>query len=91
MFLIFRIIRSILFIIFDVLAAVVVVDAILSWIPTIKQNKFTVAVNLVADIVLAPIRAVLRSFRVSTPIDISPLVAIIVLQILRVIVRAIFW
>ena len=87
MFFAFRLIS----ILIEVLVFVVIIDVILPWIPSLRQNKLTVTINLVANIILAPVRTVLRNVGVNTPIDISPLIAIVALQLIRFIFRIILW
>lgn len=62
------------------LQTVVLVHAVLSWVQVRPDNPVAVALSVVCEPLLAPIRQVLPS---AGGLDFSPLVAIILLQFLR--------
>ena len=64
----------------QVLTFAIFVRAILSWFPVDHKNPLVVILYQITEPVLAPIRRIIPSLGM---IDISPLVAIIVLQVIQ--------
>lgn len=58
---------------------VLILDAIISYFPNLKYNKIAIKIKQLADFTLAPIRRVLPD---DLPFDLSPVVAIIILNLI---------
>jgi uncharacterized protein YggT (Ycf19 family) len=57
----------------------VLVDAILSFIPDMRSNEYALKLKRLVDTILSPVRSILPQ---NLPIDISPLILIFLLRIL---------
>ncbi|MCS7245302.1 MAG: YggT family protein [candidate division WOR-3 bacterium] len=80
--------ENILVFFIDLYSFVILVSAILSWFEVDRTNKVVKTINDLADIILNPIRKLIfEKLNWSLPIDISPIIAIILLQILSSIIR----
>lgn len=72
----------------DLYSFIIFVSAILSWFEVDRTNKVVKTINDLADIILNPIRKVIfEKLNWNLPIDISPIIAIILLQIVSAIIR----
>ncbi len=63
----------------QVMTLLIVIRAILSWFPVDPANALVQLLNQLTEPILAPLRAVLPRFGM---IDLSPLVAIVLLQVI---------
>lgn len=75
---------------FDVISFIIVIQCVLSWIPSIRMSKLYEALSIITDPIEEPIRKVQYRY-VSIPVDFSPIVAILLIQLLQRIVYIIFW
>lgn len=74
----------------DVMSFIIVIQCVLSWIPSIRMSKLYEALSIITDPIEEPIRKVQYRY-VSIPVDFSPIVAILLIQLLQRIVYIIFW
>ena len=74
----------------DVISCIIVIQCVLSWIPSIRMSKLYEALSIITDPIEEPIRKVQYRY-VSIPVDFSPIVAILLIQLLQRIVYIIFW
>lgn len=72
----FRIIGGVI----DVVVVLIIVDVIASWIPPLNRHPFIHDLRRVTDPVLRPFRMIVPPERLG--IDVSPILAILVLQLL---------
>ena len=81
----FQIIRSIISFVLIVLWWLIIIDAVLSFIPTAQNSRFYFFVRKMVEPVLAPIRKLLNlfSFTRNISLDFSPLIALILIQFLQ--------
>lgn len=63
----------------------ILIRAILSWFPISRENPFAQVVFQVTEPVLAPLRRVVPSLGM---IDITPLVALLLLQMIQVMIQS---
>jgi YggT family protein len=68
-----------------VLMIAILIRAILSWFPISRENPFAQVVFQVTEPVLAPLRRVVPSLGM---IDITPLVALLLLQMIQVMIQS---
>ncbi|MDY5213126.1 YggT family protein [Intestinibacter sp.] len=74
----------------DVISFIIVIQCVLSWIPSIRMSKLYEALSIITDPIEEPIRKVQYRY-VSIPVDFSPIVAILLIQLLQRIVYIILW
>ena len=74
----------------DVISFIIVIQCVLSWIPSIRMSKIYEALSIITDPIEEPIRQV-QSRYVSLPIDFSPLIAILLIQLIQRLIFIIFW
>jgi len=74
----------------DLYCFIIFVSALLSWFNLERNNDIVKLLDALSDIVLNPIRNFLfNKLNLNTPIDLSPAIAIILLQIIKVIINSI--
>lgn len=80
-FIIYRAVRTV----FSVLEVAILIRVFISWLPVPKNNRLIELLYMVTEPVLAPIRNMIQksSFGKNMMFDISPIVAIILIGILR--------
>ena len=74
----------------DVISFIIVIQCVLSWIPSIRMSKIYEALSIITDPIGEPIRQVQYRY-VSLPIDFSPLIAILLIQLIQRLIFIIFW
>ena len=74
----------------DVISFIIVIQCVLSWIPSIRMSKIYEALSIITDPIEEPIRQVQYRY-VSLPIDFSPLIAILLIQLIQRLIFIIFW
>ena len=74
----------------DVISFIIVIQCVLSWIPSIRMSKIYEALSIITDPIEEPIRQV-QYRHVSLPIDFSPLIAILLIQLIQRLIFIIFW
>lgn len=74
----------------DVISFIIVIQCVLSWIPSIRMSKIYEALSIITDTIEEPIRQVQYRY-VSLPIDFSPLIAILLIQLIQRLIFIIFW
>ena len=67
----------------DIYILILIVDAILSYLPQYKGHPFTVRIKQLSDFACEPVRRVLPPNEI--PVDISPFIVIIILKIISAI------
>jgi YggT family protein len=78
--------RSVLIFVLDVYTFVIIARALLSWIPHNPYGEFSTVLRRVTEPVLAPLRK--RIPLIAGSIDVSPVVALVGLQIVKRIIVA---
>ena len=74
----------------DVISFIIVIQCVLSWIPSIRMSKIYEALSIITDPIEEPIRQVQYRY-VSLPIDFSTLIAILLIQLIQRLIFIIFW
>ena len=74
----------------DLISFIILIQCLLSWIPSIRMSKLYEVLSMVTDPIEEPIRQVLYRY-VSLPIDFSPVVAILLIELMKRLVYIIFW
>lgn len=74
----------------DLISFIILIQCLLSWIPSIRMSKIYKVLSIVTDPIEEPIRQVLYRY-VSIPIDFSPVVAILLIELMKRLVYIIFW
>ena len=74
----------------DVISFIIVIQCVLCWIPSIRMSKIYEALSIITDPIEEPIRQVQYRY-VSLPIDFSPLIAILLIQLIQRLIFIIFW
>ncbi|MDY2737956.1 YggT family protein [Intestinibacter sp.] len=74
----------------DLISFIILIQCLLSWIPSIRMSKLYEVLSMVTDPIEEPIRQVLYRY-VSLPIDFSPVVAILLIGLMKNLVYIIFW
>lgn len=76
----------------DIYCFIIFLSAILSWFDLDRNNDVVRFIDSLSDIVLRPIRNFLfEKLKWSLPIDISPIIAIFLLQLIKAIILKIIW
>ena len=76
----------------DVYCFIIFLSAVLSWFDLERNNDIVRFIDSLSEIVLRPIRNFLfEKLKWSLPIDISPIIAIFLLQIIKAILVRIIW
>lgn len=78
---------SFLVLLCNILSFAVFVRAIISWFPISRDNSFVVILFQITEPVLAPLRRVVPSLGM---MDISPLIAMVVLQIVAETLKSVY-
>jgi YggT family protein len=78
--------------VFTIIEFAVLARVIISWIPVQKENKLIAFLYLVTEPILAPIRGMIErsSFGKNMMFDISPIIALLLIYLVRSIVLGIF-
>lgn len=81
------IIYRILGIVFDIIELAIIIRAVISWLPIPRDSKLVYLLYEITEPVLAPIRSLIQrsSFFGSIMIDISPIIAFMLIRIVRTI------
>ena len=74
----------------DVISFIIVIQCVLSWIPSMRMSKIYESLSIITDPIEEPIRQVQYRY-VSLPIDFSPLIAILLIQLIQRLIFIIFW
>jgi len=85
------IIINALYLLLNVLLWALVIRAVLSWIPNMsRDNPLIVLLNQVTEPILSPIRALIEksSFGRNSMLDLSPLVAFLIIRLLMSILQS---
>ncbi|GIW05383.1 MAG: hypothetical protein KatS3mg060_0188 [Dehalococcoidia bacterium] len=72
-----------LWLLFQILTIAIIIRALLSWFPIDRSNPLVTILDQITEPVLAPLRRIIPTIGM---IDITPLVAILLLQLLQSIV-----
>lgn len=82
---------SALDILLNVIVIALVIRAVLSWIPNMsRENPFVIILNQVTEPILNPIRVLLEksSFGRNSMLDLSPLIAFLLIEVIRGILKS---
>lgn len=74
----------------DLISLVIIIQCVLSWIPSIRMSKLYEVLSIITDPIEEPIRQVQYRY-VSLPIDFSPFIAILLVQLIQRLVVIVFW
>ncbi|WP_294401961.1 YggT family protein [uncultured Clostridium sp.] len=69
--------------IFRIIELAIIVDCLASWIPQLRYNKFMDVVHSITYPILEPCRRLQYRFLSNSPIDFSPLIALLLLDVVR--------
>lgn len=69
--------------VFRILEIAIIVECISSWIPQARYNKFMEIIHSVTGPILEPCRKLQYRFFSNMPVDFSPFIAILVMDIFR--------
>jgi YggT family protein len=71
-----------------IIAMLIVVDSIMSWIPGAAGSRFGEMISTLVTPVIAPIRRIFMRFEFarSSPVDFSPMVALIIIFVIQSII-----
>lgn len=58
---------------------IIIIDVVMSYFPQMRSNVFVQKIHQLADVTLRPVREMMPA---NLPLDISPMIVIIVIQIL---------
>ena len=74
----------------NLISFIILIQCILSWIPSIRYSKIYDVLSIVTDPIEDPIRQVLYRY-VSIPVDFSPVIAILLIELMKKLVYIIIW
>jgi YggT family protein len=74
----------------QLLEMLIFVDAIMSWVIRPRSNNFSKILGLVVDPVLKPCIMLQKKIISNSPVDFSPLMALVLIEIIRRILSMIF-
>ena len=77
--------------IFKILQIAIILECIASWIPQLKYNSLMDIVYKVTNPILEPIREMQNRFIQGLPIDFSPIIAFLVIGVLRNLIIQVVW
>lgn len=69
--------------VFRIIELAIIVDCLASWIPQLRYNKFMDIVHSITYPILEPCRRIQDRFLGNSPIDFSPFIAILLLDVVR--------
>ena len=84
-----HIIANSLIILLDLISWAIIIQCILSWIPSLRNSKAYYALSILTDPIEDPIRNFLYRY-VQAPIDFSPIVAILLIEFAKRLIYIIF-
>ena len=70
-------------IIFRIIELAILAECIASWIPQLRYNQFMDIVRSITSPILEPCRMLQDRFLGNSPIDFSPILALVILDIIR--------
>lgn len=69
--------------VFRILEIAIIVECIGSWIPQARYNKIMEVIHSITDPILEPCRRLQYKFFSNMPVDFSPFIAILLMDIIR--------
>lgn len=69
--------------VFRILEIAIIVECIGSWIPQARYNKIMEVIHSITDPILEPCRRLQYRFFSNMPVDFSPFIAILLMDIIR--------
>lgn len=72
----------------NVISWIIIIQCVLSWIPSIRYSKFYEALSIITDPIEEPIRQIQYKY-ISIPIDFSPVIAILLIEVVEYLIRII--
>lgn len=80
-------------IVFSIIEITIILRAVLSWLPVPRDSKLVYLLYQITEPILAPIRSIVQksSFFGSIMIDISPIIAFLLIRIIRTIVLSLLF
>ncbi|WP_194190552.1 YggT family protein [Clostridium chrysemydis] len=74
---------SIINLIFRALEVIIIVECLLSWVPSSTTQSIRESLNVITGPILEPFRQLQYKFLGDLPIDLSPIFAIVVLNVVQ--------
>lgn len=80
---------SLVFLIINILIWIIIIDALLTWIPSVdRRNPIVTTLRSITDPIYKPIRRLIPPEKTGY-IDLSPLIAVVALQLIGMILQSI--
>lgn len=83
------IIANSLVILLDLISWAIIIQCILSWIPSLRSSRIYYALSIITDPIEDPIRNFLYRY-VQMPIDFTPIIAILLIGLIQRLIYVIF-
>ena len=86
----FTVLKATARVILDAAEILLIIRAVLSWFVPPDKNRFTVFIYKITEIMIWPVRSVVRRFPSAerSPVDISFIITVVIVALLRILVRA---
>jgi YggT family protein len=72
------------------LELLIFIDAIMSWFIRPRSNDISRIIGIIVDPLLAPCRNLQRKFITNSPIDFSPIIALVIIELVKTLISNIF-
>lgn len=69
--------------VFRILEIAILIECISSWIPQMRYNKFIEIIHSVTEPILEPCRRLQYRFFSNMPVDFSPIIALLAMDVIR--------
>lgn len=68
---------------FELVEILIIVDALSTWFRPARSTQFSRTIGVIIDPILAPVHSLQQKIMPNSPIDFSPMLAILLLEILK--------
>lgn len=79
-----------LYYLFDILSWIIIIKSLMSWFPNGMGSKLYYILNNITEPIEGPIRSIMYKYN-SGPVDFSPMIAILVLMLLKRVALMVFY
>lgn len=69
--------------IFRILEVAILIDCLISWVPDLRYSKFAEIIHSITNPVLEPCRQLQYKLGLDLPVDFSPIIALLVMDVIR--------